>query len=214
LINMAILNTEELNVMVAKYRGFFNEALHRQVGKIMGDDNILTEKHTDMFEDILNQNYEYLDNIKELSFEEKRELLWLDVLDCIQVVIHKNVGSSSIDQDVLTVLTPLVVLDDLFYFTRELQDYRQGIDKAKTPEEVVNEIMKDVSEKKGYYNRLAAYRCLIDFINTGKFKKTEVYEVLSELPEDKQKELMEVYGDDCISSLAPKKKNSKRKMTA
>jgi len=166
---MAILNTEESQVILEKYRGFFNQALHLEVEKIMGGSNILEEKHIDLFEEILNQNYNYISNVQDLSFEEKRELLWMDLFECIQVILdeHQNedltfdIELGAIYPEVATVLTPLV-FDDLFYYSRQLKDYRQNKPNCKCPKDVVQEIKADYEKNRNHYLKLGLSKLKAD----------------------------------------------------
>jgi len=145
---MAIFCTEETLGMVDKYRGFLNEAMHKQVSVIMGESEIMEEKHVDMFEDMIDKHYKYVENIHELSYKEKVELLWTDIFKCIQVVFDEHqredctfdVELSVIEKKVARILTPMI-FGDLFYYSRQLKDFNQ--DKFLSSDEIVK-FPKDV----------------------------------------------------------------------
>lgn len=156
---MAIFCIDESKEMVKKYRGFMNEAMHKQVSIIMGKSKIMKEKHVDMFENMIEKHYKYIKNIHELSYEEKVELLWWDIYKCIQVSFDKHqkkdftfdVDLSVIDSEVATILTPMI-FGDLFYYSRELRDYNElkflNDKNVKSPKDIVRELEKKF-EKRG-----------------------------------------------------------------
>lgn len=150
---MAIFCTDETKEMVKKYRGFMNEAMHKQVSVIMGESEIMEEKHVDMFEDVIDEHYKYVSNIHELSYKEKVDhLLWTDVFKCIQVAFDEHqredctfdVELSVIEKKVARILTPMI-FGDLFYYSRQLKEFNQ--DKflnsdqiVKFPKDIVREL--------------------------------------------------------------------------
>jgi len=151
---MAIFCTNETRAMVEKYRGFFNEGLHNQVSIIMGKDKMMEEKHVDMLEELIDKHYKYIGNIHELSYKDKIDyLLWRDIFDCIQVTFDRHqkedstfdVDLSVIEKDVATILTPMI-FGDLFYYTRELKNFRQLKPNAKTPADIVEEWLSGKAE--------------------------------------------------------------------
>jgi len=134
---MAIFCTDESKEMVEKYKRFMHETMIKTAGE--GGKDFLKK---------LKDNYSYIENYDELSFNDKVNLLWTDIYKCIQVAFDKHqnedctfdVELSVIDSEVATILTPMI-FGDLFYYSRELKDYNElRFEVAKSPKDIVREL--------------------------------------------------------------------------